>query len=67
VVLSTHILAEVEAICRRVILINEGRKRVDRTLEDLKDEGLGLDDLFAREAARDVVTPVAAAEGEDAR
>ena len=26
VILSTHILAEVEAICRRVILINDGRK-----------------------------------------
>jgi ABC-2 type transport system ATP-binding protein len=67
VVLSTHILAEVEAICRRVILINEGRKRVDRTLEDLKGDGIGLDDLFAREAARDVATPVAATAGEGAQ
>jgi hypothetical protein len=50
-----------------VILINEGRKRVDRTLEDLQSEGLGLDDLFAREAARDVATPVAATAEEGAR
>ena len=35
VVLSTHILPEVEAICRRVILINEGRKAVDAPLSEL--------------------------------
>ena len=35
VVLSTHILPEVEAICRRVILIHAGRKVVDSPLEDL--------------------------------
>jgi ABC-2 type transport system ATP-binding protein len=67
IVLSTHILAEVEAICRRVILINEGRKRVDRTLDELKGEGIGLEELFAREATRDVVAPLAEAAGEGAR
>jgi len=67
IVLSTHILAEVEAICRRVILINEGRKRVDRTLDELKGDGIGLEELFAREATRDVVAPLAEAAGEGAR
>jgi len=54
VVLSTHILAEVEAICRRVILINEGRKAVDAPLADLTRGGHSLEEIFARETARDV-------------
>ena len=49
IVLSTHIMAEVSAICRRVILINEGRKTVDSSLEDLAREGRSLESLFARE------------------
>jgi ABC-2 type transport system ATP-binding protein len=67
VVLSTHILAEVEAICRRVILISEGRKAVDAPLDELTREGRGLEELFAREAARDVAIEVGATNGEDAR
>ena len=58
VVLSTHIMAEVSAICRRVILINEGRKTVDESLEDLKREGRSLESLFARETGSE--SPVAA-------
>ena len=58
VVLSTHIMAEVSAICRRVILINEGRKTVDESLEDLKREGRSLESLFARETGS--ASPVAA-------
>jgi ABC-2 type transport system ATP-binding protein len=61
VILSTHILAEVEAICRRVILISEGRKAVDAPLADLTDGGHSLEEIFTRETARDV----AVAEGED--
>jgi ABC-2 type transport system ATP-binding protein len=59
VILSTHILAEVEAICRRVILISEGRKAVDAPLEDLTADGHALEEIFTRETARD------AAEGEE--
>jgi ABC-2 type transport system ATP-binding protein len=54
VVLSTHILAEVEAICRRVILISEGRKAVDAPLADLTRGGHSLEEIFTRETARDV-------------
>jgi ABC-2 type transport system ATP-binding protein len=54
VILSTHILAEVEAICRRVILINEGRKAVDAPLAELTRDGQSLEQLFARETARDL-------------
>ncbi len=53
VILSTHILAEVEAICRRVILISNGRKVVDAPLAELTQGGRSLDELFARKTARD--------------
>jgi ABC-2 type transport system ATP-binding protein len=35
IVLSTHILSEVEAVCRRVIIINTGRIGLDKKLSDL--------------------------------
>jgi ABC-2 type transport system ATP-binding protein len=50
VILSTHIMAEVSAICRRVILINEGHKTVDASLEELSSAGRSLESLFARES-----------------
>jgi ABC-2 type transport system ATP-binding protein len=53
IVLSTHILAEVEAICRRVIIINRGRKVLDTPLADLQRDGKRLEDVFARAALRD--------------
>ena len=62
VVLSTHILPEVEAICRRVILINEGRKAVDAPLSELTAGGATLDEIFARETARDAAEMAAAGE-----
>ena len=51
VILSTHILPEVEAICRRVVMINDGRKTVDAPLADLVRGGHRLEELFARQAA----------------
>jgi ABC-2 type transport system ATP-binding protein len=60
VILSTHILAEVEAICRRVILISRGRKVVDAPLVELTQGGQSLDELFARKTARDAEEPEAA-------
>jgi ABC-2 type transport system ATP-binding protein len=47
VVLSTHILAEVEAICRRVILVHGGRKVLDASLAELT-QGERLEDVFTR-------------------
>jgi ABC-2 type transport system ATP-binding protein len=61
VILSTHILAEVEAICRRVILIHEGRKVIDAPLEELTAGGRSLEEVFGRETSRD-----AAKDSEDA-
>src|SRR5690554_73877 len=37
VLLSTHIMQEVEAICDRVIIINKGNIVADKTLSELKD------------------------------
>jgi ABC-2 type transport system ATP-binding protein len=62
VVLSTHILAEVEVICRRVILINAGRKVVDSPLDELTRDGQRLEDIFARVTTADEAA--AATEGE---
>jgi len=54
VILSTHIMAEVDAICRRVILIHEGRKVVDAPLAELTAGGTTLEEIFARHTSRDV-------------
>ena len=42
ILLSTHILQEVEAVASRVILINEGRLVFDGTVDELRSRG---DDL----------------------
>ena len=36
VILSTHILQEVQAVCERVIILNNGRKAVDSRLDELQ-------------------------------
>lgn len=46
ILLSTHIMQEVEAMCSRVIFINEGRLRFDGTPADLKSDGHTLDEKF---------------------
>ena len=56
VVLSSHILAEVSAICRRVIMINQGRKTVDAPISELTAGGRSLEELFARETSRDAAS-----------
>src|SRR5207245_10934091 len=38
ILLSTHILSEVEAVCRRVIIINLGRIGLDKNLSELATE-----------------------------
>ena len=53
VVLSTHILAEVEAICRRVILISEGCKQVDAPITELTSDGHTLEEIFTQKTLRD--------------
>jgi ABC-2 type transport system ATP-binding protein len=46
ILLSTHILQEVEAMCNRVIFINEGRLAFDGTPAELAAEEKNLDERF---------------------
>ena len=46
ILLSTHILQEVEAMASRVILIDEGRLVFDGTVDDLRSRGDDLTDAF---------------------
>jgi len=49
IIVSTHILDEVEAVCSRAIIIAKGRILVDSTPERLKNEyGCSLDEVFRR-------------------
>ena len=49
IVISTHILEEVEAVCTRAIIIADGRILVDDTPEQLAARGDGdLDEVFRR-------------------
>ena len=53
VILSTHILNEVEAICQRVILINRGHIALDEPIGNLTSGGQSLEEVFARVTSRD--------------
>jgi len=49
IIISTHILEEVHAICNRTIIINHGKLLVDSTPSDLmKKEGGTLEDVFRK-------------------
>jgi len=60
VVLSTHILPEVEQICRRVILIAAGELRLDGPMAEVRGQG-SLEDAFLRESAATEAEAAAAA------
>lgn len=55
ILLSTHILQEVEAMASRVILINEGRLVYDGSVAELTDGREGLEGAFKRLTAADAV------------
>ncbi|MCA9246619.1 MAG: ATP-binding cassette domain-containing protein [Planctomycetales bacterium] len=46
ILLSTHILQEVDAICDRVLFINEGRLVFDGKVGELETDGKSLEDKF---------------------
>ncbi|GAX61818.1 ABC-type multidrug transport system, ATPase component [Candidatus Scalindua japonica] len=49
IIVSTHILEEVDAVCSRAIIISKGEIQVDSTPEKLKEEyKCGLDEIFRR-------------------
>jgi ABC-2 type transport system ATP-binding protein len=61
VLLSTHILSEVEAACERVIIITAGRVGLSRMLQDLEAEAVIL--LEARAPAEEAHTALSVLEG----
>jgi len=46
ILLSTHILSEVKAVCNRVILINDGRIVLDGSVADLEQGVQGMESRF---------------------
>ena len=52
IILSTHIMQEVESLCSRVIIINKGKIVVDATLESLQKEGKKIEDIFKEVTAK---------------
>lgn len=48
VILSTHIMQEVEALCSRVILIHEGNIIQDSPIAEFKGKYAGLEEAFAQ-------------------
>jgi ABC-2 type transport system ATP-binding protein len=61
ILLSTHILSEVEAICRRVIIINAGRVGLSKSLADLEDQAVIL--VEVRGPADEVAAAVRTVDG----
>jgi ABC-2 type transport system ATP-binding protein len=49
VILSTHILSEVEMVCGRVLILHRGRLAKDARMDDLRSgEGPRLEEAFLR-------------------
>jgi ABC-2 type transport system ATP-binding protein len=46
IVISTHILEEVDAVCTRAVIIARGRVVVDATPRELRAPGMTLDEVF---------------------
>ncbi len=53
ILLSTHILQEVEAMCSRVLFINQGELVYDGTFAELAADGQSLDDHFRKLSTND--------------
>ena len=48
VILSTHILPEVDAVCDRVLIMHQGRIVYDRYLSECKQQSIELETVFAQ-------------------
>lgn len=55
VILSTHIMQEVEALCSRVILIHQGHIVQDCAIEDFKDRFGSLEEAFASYTSKNTI------------
>jgi len=52
VLVSSHVLSEVERTCESVVILREGRIAASGALEALLQPGESLEDLFVRAVAR---------------
>ena len=60
IIISTHILEEVDAICNRIVIIDRGRMLVNSTADELrKRQGGTLDEIFRKLTPRRRAAPVA--------
>ena len=48
ILISSHILAEVENICDRIIIIKEGKLLSNFGIEEIKNKHISLEDEFLR-------------------
>ena len=48
IILSTHILSEVEAVCDRVLIMNKGKIVLDDLLSELQRKAVGLETVFTQ-------------------
>ena len=46
IIISTHIMQEVEALCSRVILLNKGKIVADQSIEEFKGQYKNLEEAF---------------------
>ena len=53
ILLSTHMLSEVEAVCQRVLILNEGCLAANFELSELKRTQRSLEDIFLKVVARE--------------
>jgi len=64
IVVSTHILEEVDAVCSRIIIIDQGRLLVDSSPKQLRQEvGGNLDEVFRKLTSGKVTPPAAVTAG----
>jgi ABC-2 type transport system ATP-binding protein len=56
VILSTHVLSEVEAVCDSVKILHEGRLVFAGSVSGLKQEGASLEDMFVRHTMKSQFT-----------
>jgi ABC-2 type transport system ATP-binding protein len=61
IVISTHILEEVDAVCTRAVIIARGRVIVDAPPRELERDGRSLEEVFRALTLGDEAAPAAAA------
>ena len=53
VILSSHILSEVQAVCQQVLILSKGKLAASGTLQELTADGRSLEEVFLTGAQTD--------------